>query len=177
MVGRGLRLPYGERTGDSDVDAVMLTAHDKFQDILAEAQKGDSIFKAGNVIKAEDLDEPEEITSAQFDVSDNRTLDEVVKWLMEMGYVPSFCTACYREGRTGDRFMTLLKSGQIVNCCHPNALMTLKEYLEDYASEETRKVGDQLIEQEMDVITNPKVKEKVKDYLANIHNGQRDFRF
>ena len=121
--------------------------------------------------------EPEEENSAQFDVSDNRTLDEVVKWLMEMGYVPSFCTACYREGRTGDRFMTLLKSGQIVNCCHPNALMTLKEYLEDYASEETRKVGDQLIEQEMDVITNPKVKEKVKDYLANIHNGQRDFRF
>ncbi len=121
--------------------------------------------------------EPEEENSAQFDVSDNRTLDEVVKWLMEMGYVPSFCTACYREGRTGDRFMTLLKSGQIVNCCHPNALMTLKEYLEDYASEETCAVGNQLIEKELDVITNPKVKEKVIDYLANIHKGQRDFRF
>ncbi len=121
--------------------------------------------------------EPEEENSAQFDVSDNRTLDEVVRWLMEMDYVPSFCTACYREGRTGDRFMTLLKSGQIVNCCHPNALMTLKEYLEDYASPKTREIGDKLIEKELDVITNPKVKEKVIDYLANIHNGQRDFRF
>lgn len=121
--------------------------------------------------------EPEEENSAQFDVSDNRTLDQVVKWLMEMDYVPSFCTACYREGRTGDRFMTLLKSGQIVNCCHPNALMTLKEYLEDYAAEETKAIGDKLIEKELDVITNPKVKEKVVDYLKNIHNGQRDFRF
>lgn len=73
--------------------------------------------------------------------------------------------------------MSLLKSGQIVNCCHPNALMTLKEYLEDYASEETRKIGDALIEKEMDVITNPKVKDKVKEYLANIHGGERDFRF
>ncbi len=121
--------------------------------------------------------EPEEENSAQFDVSDNRTLDEVVRWLMEMDYVPSFCTACYREGRTGDRFMTLLKSGQIVNCCHPNALMTLKEYLEDYASDKTREIGDKLIETELDVITNPKVKDKVKEYLANIHSGERDFRF
>lgn len=121
--------------------------------------------------------EPEEDNSAQFDISDNRTLDEVVKWLMDMGYVPSFCTACYREGRTGDRFMTLLKSGQIVNCCHPNALMTLKEYLEDYASSKTRKVGDALIEKELDVITNPVVREKVEDYLNHIHEGRRDFRF
>lgn len=121
--------------------------------------------------------EPEEENSAQFDISDNRTLDEVVKWLMDMGYVPSFCTACYREGRTGDRFMTLLKSGQIVNCCHPNALMTLKEYLEDYASPQTRKVGDALIEKEMDVITNPVVRERVEDYLNHIHEGRRDFRF
>lgn len=121
--------------------------------------------------------EPEEENSAQFDISDNRTLDEVVKWLMDMGYVPSFCTACYREGRTGDRFMTLLKSGQIVNCCHPNALMTLKEYLEDYASSKTRKVGDALIEKELDVITNPVVREKVEDYLKHIHEGRRDFRF
>lgn len=121
--------------------------------------------------------EPEEENSAQFDVSDNRTLDEVVRWLMEMGYVPSFCTACYREGRTGDRFMSLLKSGQIVNCCHPNALMTLKEYLEDYASQGTKEIGDKLIEKELEVITNPKVKERVMEYLANIHSGQRDFRF
>ena len=94
-------------------------------------------------------EEPEDESSAQFDVSDNRTLDQVVRWLMELGYIPSFCTACYREGRTGDRFMSLLKSGQIGNCCHPNALMTLKEYLEDYASEETKKLGDQLIEKEI----------------------------
>lgn len=121
--------------------------------------------------------EPEEENSAQFDVSDNRSLDEVVKWLMDMGYVPSFCTACYREGRTGDRFMTLLKNGQIVNCCHPNALMTLKEYLEDYASPETKKVGDALIQKELNVITNPVVRDKVVDYLENIHEGKRDFRF
>lgn len=121
--------------------------------------------------------EPEEENSAQFDVIDNRTLDEVVQWLMELGYVPSFCTACYREGRTGDRFMTLLKSRQIVNCCHPNALMTLKEYLEDYASEDTKKIGEALIEKELDVITNPKVKERAKEYIANIQHGERDFRF
>lgn len=121
--------------------------------------------------------EPEDENSAQFDVNDNRTLDEVVKWLMDMGYVPSFCTACYRAGRTGDRFMTLLKSGQIVNCCHPNALMTLKEYLEDYASPETKAVGDALIQKELDVITNPNVKAKVIENLSLIAEGQRDFRF
>ncbi len=121
--------------------------------------------------------EPEEENSAQFDVSDNRTLDEVVKWLMDLDYVPSFCTACYREGRTGDRFMSLLKSKQIVNCCHPNALMTLKEYLEDYASSETKKVGEALIERELEAITNPKVKEKAKEYMDKIHEGNRDFRF
>jgi len=121
--------------------------------------------------------EAEEDNSAQFDVSDNRTLDEVVRWLMEKGYVPSFCTACYREGRTGDRFMQLLKSKQIINCCHPNALMTLKEYLEDYASEDTVKIGEALIAEELEKITNPKVKEKAKEYIANIKEGQRDFRF
>ena len=134
---------------------------------------GGSRTSVGGYVEAE----PEEESSAQFDVSDNRTLDEVVNWLMKMDYVPSFCTACYREGRTGDRFMSLLKSGQIVNCCHPNALMTLKEYLEDYASEDTKRVGDNLIEKELDVITNPKVREKVEEYLANIHEGKRDFRF
>ena len=95
----------------------------------------------------------------QFDVSDNRTLDEVVRWLMEGGYIPSFCTACYREGRTGDRFMSLCKAGQIQNCCHPNALMTLKEYLIDYASEETKEIGEQLIEKELLNIPKEKVKE------------------
>lgn len=121
--------------------------------------------------------EPEEENSAQFDVSDNRTLDEVVKWLMEMDFVPSFCTACYRLGRTGDRFMSLLKSKQIVNCCHPNALMTLMEYLTDYASPETKKIGEALIEKELDVITNQKVKETAKEYLSKIVQGERDFRF
>lgn len=121
--------------------------------------------------------EPEEENSAQFDVSDQRSLGEVVDWLIEMGYIPSFCTACYREGRTGDRFMSLLKSGQIVNCCHPNALMTLKEYLEDYASEETKAKGEALIAKEVEKITNPKVEETAKKYLFDIAHNQRDFRF
>ena len=121
--------------------------------------------------------EPEEESSAQFDVSDTRTLDEVVRWLMELGYVPSFCTACYREGRTGDRFMSLCKAGQIQNCCLPNALMTLKEYLMDYAAPETRAVGEKVIAQQQAYITNPKVKEIVADRLVKIAQGQRDFRF
>ncbi|MGN0442520.1 MAG: [FeFe] hydrogenase H-cluster radical SAM maturase HydG [Acutalibacteraceae bacterium] len=121
--------------------------------------------------------EPEEENSAQFDISDNRTLDEVVNWLLSLGYIPSFCTACYREGRTGDRFMTLLKSGQIVNCCQPNALMTLKEYLEDYASEDTQKKGEAVIKEELERITNPKVKSIAAEYLKELHDGKRDFRF
>jgi len=121
--------------------------------------------------------EPEDENSAQFDISDNRTLDEVVNWLMKQDYIPSFCTACYREGRTGDRFMTLLKNRQILNCCHPNALMTLKEYLEDYASEETKEIGNAMIERELERIPNEKVKEIAKNNIANIHSGKRDFRF
>lgn len=113
----------------------------------------------------------------QFDVSDQRTLDEVVRWLMELGYIPSFCTACYREGRTGDRFMSLCKSGQIQNCCHPNALMTLKEFLIDYASDETRKIGEALIEAELKNIPKDKVREIAKENLMKIENGSRDFRF
>ena len=118
-----------------------------------------------------------EATSEQFDVSDQRTLDEVVNWLMKMGYIPSFCTACYREGRTGDRFMALCKSMQILNCCHPNALMTLKEYLEDYASEETKKIGMELIDREIEKITNPKVKQTTYEHIHDISEGKRDFRF
>lgn len=121
--------------------------------------------------------EPEEENSSQFDISDNRTLDEVVNWLLSLGYIPSFCTACYREGRTGDRFMSLLKSGQIVNCCQPNALMTLKEYLEDYASEDTQKKGEAVIKEELERITNPKVKSIAAEYLKELHDGKRDFRF
>lgn len=122
-------------------------------------------------------EETEEENSAQFDVEDKRTLDQVVNWLMTMDYIPSFCTACYREGRTGDRFMQLCKSKQIQNCCHPNALMTLKEYLEDYASEDTKEIGDKLIIKELTNIPNEKVKEIVVKNLENIKNGQRDFRF
>ncbi len=113
----------------------------------------------------------------QFDVSDNRTLDEVVKWLMELGYIPSFCTACYREGRTGDRFMSLCKAGQIQNCCHPNALMTLKEYLMDYAAPETKAIGEQLIQAQLGNIPKDKVREICKDHLEKIEQGIRDFRF
>ena len=121
--------------------------------------------------------EPEDAKSEQFDVSDTRTLDEVVRWLMEMDYIPSFCTACYREGRTGDRFMSLCKSGQIQNCCHPNALMTLKEYLEDYAGEETKKIGMELIDRELEKIPNPKVKQTAYEHIHDIAEGKRDFRF
>ena len=114
----------------------------------------------------------------QFDVSDQRSLDEVVCWLMENGHIPSFCTACYREGRTGDRFMSLCKSGQILNCCHPNALMTLTEYLVDYASEKTKKVGFELIEKELEKIPNEKVKSIARENIENIKNSnRRDFRF
>ena len=114
----------------------------------------------------------------QFDVSDQRSLDEVVKWLMDLGYIPSFCTACYREGRTGDRFMALCKVGQIQNCCHPNALMTLQEYLTDYASPETRKVGEALIAREIQNVPDEKRRQRAIDYLEEIKNeGKRDFRF
>lgn len=119
----------------------------------------------------------EEENSKQFDISDNRSLDEVVNWLMKLGYIPSFCTACYREGRTGDRFMSLCKSGQIQNCCQPNALMTLKEYLQDYASEDTIKTGEKLINDELNNIPNEKVKQIVIDRLEKIQDGIRDFRF
>lgn len=122
-------------------------------------------------------EEKKEENSAQFDVSDSRSLDEVVNWLLDLGFIPSFCTACYREGRTGDRFMKLVKSGQIANCCQPNALMTLKEYLEDYASEDTRIKGEKIILKEMNSIQNENVIEIVKDRLENIKNGNRDFRF
>lgn len=115
--------------------------------------------------------------SSQFDVEDNRTLDEIVQWLLDLGHIPSFCTACYREGRTGDRFMSLIKSGQIVNCCQPNALMTLKEYLEDYASEVTKCKGEALINKELNTITNKKVLEIAKENLIRIGEGSRDFRF
>ncbi len=120
---------------------------------------------------------PEDENSAQFDTSDRRTLDEIVHWLMERDHIPSFCTACYREGRTGDRFMQLCKSNQILNCCHPNSLVTLKEYIEDYSSKETRELGEAMIKNQIEFIPNEKVKEIVTKNLYDIKNGQRDFRF
>lgn len=117
------------------------------------------------------------IHTEQFEVEDTRTLDEVVRWLMESGYIPSFCTACYREGRTGDRFMRLAKSGQIGNVCQPNALMTLKEYLNDYALPETKAIGDQLIAREIETIANDKVKQIAKEHIQELNAGKRDFRF
>jgi len=121
--------------------------------------------------------EPADENSAQFDISDTRTLDEIVNWLLSLGYIPSFCTACYREGRTGDRFMNLVKSGQIANCCQPNALMTLKEYLEDYASPETRAKGEAVIAKEVLRIPKEKVRTLAMKYLSELSAGKRDFRF
>ncbi len=124
-----------------------------------------------------ETEEYEDNGTEQFDISDRRTLDEIVKWLMELSYIPSFCTACYREGRTGDRFMALCKNGQIQNCCHPNALMTLKEYLMDYASPETRAVGEKLIKEQLRHIPAEKVKMITEERLTAIEGGSRDFRF
>jgi len=122
-------------------------------------------------------EEERPVDTEQFDVSDKRTLDEVVKWLLKLGHIPSFCTACYREGRTGDRFMSLCKTGQIQNCCQPNALITLKEFLTDYATEETKKIGEDFILKEIDLIKNESVKKVLSNNLKEIENGKRDFRF
>ncbi|MFA6989368.1 MAG: [FeFe] hydrogenase H-cluster radical SAM maturase HydG [Candidatus Gastranaerophilaceae bacterium] len=124
-----------------------------------------------------DTPEAEDDNSSQFDVIDSRPLDEVIKWLIDLDYIPSFCTACYREGRTGDRFMELCKSKQIQNCCHPNALMTLQEYLEDYANSDTKEVGEKLALKEIKNVPNEKTREILKKYLERIKRGERDFRF
>ena len=115
--------------------------------------------------------------TAQFETNDTRSLDQVIAWLIEMGYIPSFCTACYRAGRTGDRFMSICKSGQIHTCCTPNAIMTLKEYLVDYASPETRKKGEALIQQSLMLINNVKIRQLTEQHLTEIETGERDFRF
>ena len=133
---------------------------------------GGSRTSVGGYVEEERHDE-----TAQFDVDDTRSLGEVVDWLIDLGYVPSFCTACYREGRTGDRFMSLLKSGQIANCCQPNALMTLKEFLMDYSSDETHKKGDAIIAKRLEMIPNEKVRQITAEHLKDIEEGKRDFRF
>ncbi|WP_027090436.1 [FeFe] hydrogenase H-cluster radical SAM maturase HydG [Thomasclavelia saccharogumia] len=135
---------------------------------------GGSKTSVGGYVEPEKKDE---VTSAQFDISDNRSLDEVVNWLCSLGFIPSFCTACYREGRTGDRFMQLCKSGQISNCCHPNALMTLKEYLQDYASEDTKAKAEALIKKELNNVSSDKVRKICQERLSMIEEGKRDFRF
>lgn len=139
---------------------------------VSQLSGGSKTDVGGYSVHADDDDE-----SAQFDVEDTRTLDEVVNWLVSLGYIPSFCTACYREGRTGDRFMKLVKSGQIANCCQPNALITLKEYLCDYASEDTKQKGIELIKTELEKVTNDKVRETAANFIAKIESGERDFRF
>ena len=121
--------------------------------------------------------EPESENSAQFDIADNRTLDQVVGWLLDLDHIPSFCTACYREGRTGDRFMTLLKNGQIANCCLPNALITLKEYINDYASPEVKTKAEAMIKRLLSTVPNEKARATAAKYLDAIDNGERDFRF
>ena len=146
---------------------------EKVLDLGISQISGGSRTSVGGYVEEESIDE----NSAQFDVSDRRTLDQVVSWLLDLGYLPSFCTACYREGRTGDRFMSLVKSGQIANCCHPNALMTLKEYLEDYASPETKEKGNKVIERELQNITREKTREICRKNLEEIEKGKRDFRF
>lgn len=148
-------------------------SREKVLDIGVSQISGGSHTSVGGYGEAEVYDE----ATAQFDVSDRRTLDEVVAWLLDLGYIPSFCTACYREGRTGDRFMSLVKSGQIANCCQPNALMTLKEYLEDYASPATRAKGERMIAEEMLRVPNEKVRAIALKNLQRIEAGDRDFRF
>ena len=135
---------------------------------------GGSRTSVGGYVEPE---EPDDLTSEQFDVEDKRSLDEVVHWLMDLGFIPSFCTACYREGRTGDRFMSLCKNEQIHNCCLPNALMALKEYLMDYAAEDTKIAGEKVIAKELEHIPNEKVRGIVIERLKEIADGQRDFRF
>lgn len=120
---------------------------------------------------------PENENSAQFDVEDRRPLDEVIRWLMKLGYLPSFCTACYGSGRTGERFMEICKGQQIHNFCHPNAIMTLDEYLQDYASDETKKVGENLISKEVETLENHEIKAVVKKNLDKISKGERNFKF
>lgn len=148
-------------------------SREKVLELGVSQLSGGSRTSVGGYVKQEI---PEE-NSAQFDVSDTRSLDEVVNWLLRLGYIPSFCTACYREGRTGDRFMSLVKTGQIANCCAPNALMTLQEYLEDYASPETRALGVDMIHTQMEQIPNPAIRRRALENLERITKGERDFRF
>ena len=119
----------------------------------------------------------EEDNSAQFDTDDCRSLDEVIHWLLDLGYLPSFCTACYRAGRTGETFMEEVKSFQIAKFCQPNAIMTLQEYLSDYAAEDTRKLGEEKIHDFLKDVERDDLREKAAEYVKRIQGGERDFRF
>jgi 2-iminoacetate synthase len=149
------------------------TARERVLKVGVSQISGGSRTSVGGYVEPE----PEDENSTQFDVVDTRTLDQVIKWLLELGYIPSFCTACYREGRTGDRFMSLVKTGQIANCCQPNALMTLQEYLEDYASSETKRIGKQRTSDELARLPNEKIRNLASQRLEKILGGERDFRF
>jgi len=113
----------------------------------------------------------------QFEVADHRSPDEILRHICEAGYIPSYCTACYRKGRTGDRFMALAKTGEIQNVCQPNALLTFKEYLMDYASPETRAIGEKAIQKHLEMIKNPDIKQMTIKELQKIEEGTRDLYF
>ena len=152
-------------------------SREKVLELGVSQLSGGSKTSVGGYADSEINIDAEDENTKQFDISDNRTLDQIINWLVSMDYIPSFCTACYREGRTGDRFMTLAKDGQISNCCQPNALMTLKEYLMDYASSDTRIKGEKLIAKEILNVPNLKIRTIAEKNLASIGSGLRDFRF
>ena len=152
-------------------------SREKVLELGVSQLSGGSKTSVGGYADSEINIDAEDENTKQFDISDNRTLDEIINWLVSMDYIPSFCTACYREGRTGDRFMTLAKDGQISNCCQPNALMTLKEYLMDYASSDTRIKGEKLIAKEILNVPNLKIRAIAEKNLESIGSGLRDFRF
>jgi len=152
-------------------------SREKVLELGVSQLSGGSKTSVGGYADSEINIDAEDENTKQFDISDNRTLDQIINWLVSMDYIPSFCTACYREGRTGDRFMTLAKDGQISNCCQPNALMTLKEYLMDYASSDTRIKGEKLIAKEILNVPNLKIRAIAEKNLESIGSGLRDFRF
>ena len=119
----------------------------------------------------------QDINKEQFVIGDTRELDDVMHWLLEKGYIPSFCTACYRMGRTGEHFMEFAIPGFIKRFCTPNAIITMAEYLEDYGSEKTKKAGYELIEKELEKLPDSIQKEKIIANLEAVKHGTRDLRF
>lgn len=124
---------------------------------------------------SEAYSDPEE--KPQFEVGDHRSPVEMIESLMEAGYIPSYCTACYREGRTGERFMEIVKSGELYKICEANALITLKEFIDDYGTDRTREIGDKLIKKSIDEIDNESFRKSVEEKINKISNGTRDLRF